>query len=146
MTKTSVNSVVVEKLFAPISSSWSAFVTVFSKQFQQSLFKRNSLSNLSAGNIRPISKGLGTEVFLLSPYTSYLSFNSWQELKDKYEGYGERRNSLMYDTLFQKDSVLRASLALPGFGSSALLTSYLPKELPISKCFSGMSGTEKYSL
>lgn len=31
--------------------------------------------------------------FLLSPYPSYLSFNSCQELKDKYEVYGERRNT-----------------------------------------------------
>lgn len=99
-----------EAFFAPILRTCSALATAFSNQFQQSLFNRTSLSNPSAGNIRPVSKGLGTEVFLLSPFSLSLSFNSW---------------GLMGDTLFQKDSVLRASLALPGFGSSALLISFL---------------------
>lgn len=66
-----------EAFFAPTSTSCSALLTAFSKLLQQSLFNRISLSNPSADNTRPVSKGLGTEVLLLSPYLSILIPEDW---------------------------------------------------------------------
>lgn len=103
-------------------------VTAFSKQIQQSLFNRNSLSNPSAGNTRPFSKVWAQRHFFsLHVSHPYLLIpQDWLMAR-----FSRRMPSI---------------LALPGFGSSALLLSYLPREFPISKCFPGMTETEKHSL
>lgn len=91
-------------------------VTAFSKQIQQSLFNRNSLSNSSAGNTRPFSKVWAQRHFF-SLHVSHPYLNS---------------SGLIDGMLFQKDAISPGTTRIWVQCPAPLLP---PKRVPNLKMF-----------